>query len=121
MNIRLFLYGLGIWVWATIGLRLGGQYLLQAGDWKRTLVVFAVSFPIDGLDRTPSVQPVPSAARRMGRRRHRASAADALPRPVLEHVLPDVFPNMAPEAAGAFGGWMLWCCAGALVGVTVHR
>jgi hypothetical protein len=32
-----------------------------------------------------------------------------------------VFPNMAPEVAGVFGGWMLWCCAGALVGVTMGR
>jgi Family of unknown function (DUF5367) len=34
-----------------------------------------------------------------------------------------VFPNMAPEVAGSFGGWMLWCCAGALVGGTLdwHR
>jgi hypothetical protein len=34
---------------------------------------------------------------------------------------PIVFPNMAPEVAGVFGGWMLWCCAGALVGATVRR
>jgi len=32
-----------------------------------------------------------------------------------------VFPNMAPEMAGVFGGWMLICCAGGLVGAMVGR
>jgi hypothetical protein len=32
-----------------------------------------------------------------------------------------VFPNIAPEAAGIFGGWMLCCCAGALLGGVMGR
>jgi hypothetical protein len=31
-----------------------------------------------------------------------------------------VFPNMAPSVAGVFGGWMLWCCAGAVVGASIR-
>jgi hypothetical protein len=27
-----------------------------------------------------------------------------------------VFPNIDPAAAGAFGGWMLICCGGAVIG-----
>ena len=32
-----------------------------------------------------------------------------------------IFPNIAPEMAGVFGGWMLVCCAGALLGVLPLR
>jgi hypothetical protein len=32
-----------------------------------------------------------------------------------------VFPNLDPGAAGAFGGWMLIFCAGAVAGVWVKR
>jgi len=41
--------------------------------------------------------------------------------PFSSAFFPVVFPNMAPEAAGVFGGWMLWCCAGALVGAIIRR
>jgi hypothetical protein len=41
--------------------------------------------------------------------------------PFSSAFFPVVFPNMAPEVAGTFGGWMLWCCAGALVGVSIGR
>jgi len=34
---------------------------------------------------------------------------------------PAVFPNIAPGAAGVFGGWMLACCAGGLIGATLGR
>jgi len=34
---------------------------------------------------------------------------------------PVVFPNMAPEAAGIFGGWMLCCCAGAAIGASFGK
>jgi hypothetical protein len=36
--------------------------------------------------------------------------------PFSSAFFPAVFPNMAPEVAGVFGGWMLICCAGALMG-----
>jgi fucose permease len=31
------------------------------------------------------------------------------------------FPNLPPETAGAFAGWMLICCGGAVLGVWRHR
>lgn len=34
---------------------------------------------------------------------------------------PLVFPNIQPQMAGVFGGWMLWCCAGAFAGVMLGR
>jgi hypothetical protein len=40
--------------------------------------------------------------------------------PFSSAFFPVVFPNMAPQVAGVFGGWMLCCCAGALIGVTIR-
>jgi hypothetical protein len=32
-----------------------------------------------------------------------------------------VYPNLEPEAAGIFGGWMLVFCAGAVAGVGLRQ
>ena len=121
MKMRLFFCGLGIWLVATTALRLAGQRLLYPGDWKATLLLFAVSFPLMGW-----------VVRRLCKRFQLAreewlggALSIALPTLLLDPFssafFPVVFPNMAPEAAGVFGGWMLWCCAGAFVGVSVQR
>jgi hypothetical protein len=121
MNLRLFLFGLGIWIVATLTLRMAGQRLLHPGDWRGTLILFAVTFPV-----------MAWIVRRLCRRLHlqqeqwlAGAVSVLLPTLLLDPFssafFPVVFPNMSPEVAGVFGGWMLWCCAGALVGVTVHR
>ena len=107
---RLFLYGLVIWAAATLVLRFAGQYILRPGDTGGMLVLFVISFPAMAL-----------VARRLC-----AGPAEAialvLPTLLLDAFssafFPVVFPNMAPQVAGVFGGWMLWCCAGALIGAT---
>ena len=120
MNFRLVLYGLGIWMVATVALRVAGQRLLHPGDWTGTLILFAVSFPL-----------MAWLVRRLcGRFQLRPEQWPAgavsmlLPTLLLDPFssafFPVVFPNMAQEVAGVFGGWMLWCCAGALVGVTIR-
>jgi hypothetical protein len=120
MNVRLLRYGLGIWIAATLALRIGGQYLLRPGDSKGTLLLFAVSFPL-----------MASVVRRLCRTVHlpreqwpAGAISIALPTLLLDPFssafFPAVFPNMAPEVAGVFGGWMLWCCAGALAGVVIR-
>jgi Family of unknown function (DUF5367) len=121
MNIRLVLCGSAIWAGATAFLRLRGQYLLHPGDWPRTLVLFAVSFPL-------MAWIVRRLCRRFQLPREQwlsGAVSVALPTLLLDPFssvfFPVVFPNMAPEVAGVFGGWMLWCCAGALLGVTVRR
>jgi hypothetical protein len=121
MNLRLFLCGLGIWIGAIIALRVAGQYLLHPGDWKGTLILFAVSFPLTAWIvgelcsrfQLPQEQLLAGAVS--------ISLPTLLLDPFLSAFFPVVFPNMAPEVAGLFGGWMLWCCAGALVGVTIRK
>jgi uncharacterized membrane protein YbhN (UPF0104 family) len=120
MNLRLFLSGLGIWILATIALRITGQHLLRPGDSKGTLILFAISFPL-------MVWLVRRLCRRFEPRPEQWPAGAisiALPTllldPFFSAFFPLVFPNMSPEVAGVFGGWMLWCCAGALFGVTIR-
>lgn len=120
MNMRLFLSGLGIWIGATLALRLAGQHLLHPGNSRGTLILFAVSFPL-------MAWLVRLLCRRFQLRAEQWPAGAisiALPTLLLDPFssafFPVVFPNMAPEVAGVFGGWMLWCCAGALAGVVIR-
>lgn len=119
VNLRLFLFGLGIWTIATIILRVTGQRILRPGDLAGTLLLFAVSFPL-----------MAWIVRRLCRRAHlpveqwlSGAVSVALPTVLLDPFssafFPVVFPNMAPQVAGVFGGWMLWCCAGAFMGVII--
>jgi hypothetical protein len=121
MNFHLFLCGLGIWIGATVVLRVAGQHLLHPGDWTGTLLLFAVSFPA-----TAWIVRALCSRFQLRREEWPAGAVSLLlPTLVLDPFssafFPVVFPNMAPQAAGVFGGWMLWCCAGALVGATIRR
>ena len=121
MKPPLLLCGFAIWLGATIVLRTLGQHLLHPGDWAGTLLLFTASFPL-----------MAWIARRLCRRFHvpagewpAGAISMALPTLLLDPFssafFPIVFPNMAPEVAGVFGGWMLWCCAGALTGVVARR
>jgi hypothetical protein len=119
MNLRLLFSGLAIWLVATLALRLAGERLLRPGDAKGTLILFAASFPL-----------MAWVARRLCLRfqlppeQWLAGALSlSLPTLLLDPFscafFPAVFPNMTPEAAGVFGGWMLCCVGGALVGATI--
>ena len=117
MQSRLLLVGLAIWVGATVYLRLDGQRLLHPGHWWGTLLLLAVSFLLMAILSRRLCQRL-----RLPREQWPAGAISlALPTllfdPISSAFFPEVFPNIAPEMAGIFGGWMLCCCAGALVGV----
>lgn len=121
MDLRLFLCGLGIWLGATVVLRAAGQHFLRPDDWIRTLLLFALAFPA-------AAWIARSLCRRFQLPREAWPAGTVsllLPTLLLDPFssafFPSVFPNMAPEVAGTFAGWMLWCCAAALLGATVGR
>jgi len=121
MKISIVLYGIALWAVGTIALRLGGQGLLEPGHSTRILFVFLISFPLMAwISRR--------ICRRFGLAREQwveGAVALALPTLLLDAFASAffgvVYPNMAPEAAGIFGGWMLWCCAGVFVGALVGR
>ena len=121
MKPSITLCGLALWAVGTVALRFGGQALLQPGHATRILLVFLVSFPLmAAIGRR--------ICRRFGLPREQwmeGAVSLALPTLLLDApasaFFPVVYPNMAPEAAGIFGGWMLWCCAGVFVGALVSR
>src|SRR5437899_1467255 len=121
MDNRLLLCGLVIWGFATMLLRFWGQYILHPDDWQRTLLLFAVSFPLMGwiVRRLCRRFQIPREQWPVG------AVSVALPTllldPFASAFFSFVFPNMAPEVAGVFGGWMLCCCAGALLGAALRR
>jgi hypothetical protein len=118
MSKRLLRTGFIIWLVATVALRYGGQRILRPGDWRGTLILFAITFPlIAWLVRRLCVKAgLPQGERLAG------AISLLLPTLLLDPFssafFPAVFPNMPPQVAGIFGGWMLWCCAAALVGVS---
>jgi hypothetical protein len=117
MNIRLLVSGLVVWLGASAALRVDGQRLLHPGDTAGTLLLFLVSFPLMAWVARRLCRKLPSEQWLRG------AVSFALPSLLLDPFssafFPLVFPNMAPVMAGVFGGWVLWCCAGALVGVMI--
>lgn len=121
IHIGLVAWGFALWAGGTLAVRLVGERLFRPGDWTPTLLLFLASVPLMAI-----------GARRLCRaaglaREHWPAGAVSL---VLPTVLLDpfscvffarVFPNIPPEAAGVFGGWLLGCCAGALLGVVLGR
>jgi len=121
IDARFVLWGAALWAIGTIVLRLGGQFLLHPVAGAPTVALFAVSFILFA-----------AVARRLCRRFGvaddrwiAAGVSLVMPTLVLDPFsaafFPVVFPNIAPGAAGIFGGWMLACCAGALAGVVLGR
>lgn len=119
MHRRLLFIGLAAWIAATLALRFVGQRLLHPGNWRGTLVLFAVSFPLMAL----LVRRLCSRFQLGQEQRLVGAFSLLLPMflldPFSSAFFPIVFPNMVPSVAGVFGGWMLWCCAGGLVGAAI--
>jgi len=119
VHTRLLRSGLLIWFAATIALRLGGQHFLRPNDLRGTLILFSVSFPLMAwlVRRLCAAAHLPSEQLLAG------AVSIALPTLLLDPFscvfFPVMFPNMAPQVAGVFGGWLLWCCAGAIVGALI--
>jgi hypothetical protein len=119
MHMRLLRSGLIVWFAATIALRLVGQHLLRPADPVGTFVLFATSFPLMAwLVRRLCVGAHLSSEQFLA-----GAVSVALPTLLLDPFscvfFPMLFPNMAPQVAGVFGGWLLWCCAGAIVGALI--
>ena len=112
----LLLAGIALWIAGTIALRLWGRAILHPRSPAAVLALFAISFVLMFL-----------LARRLCKwfrfeRRLWLEGTFALVFPTLIldpfscAFFSSVFPNIPLEAAGLFGGWMLFCCCGALSG-----
>ena len=119
--LRCLVVGLVAWLIGTAMIRLGGQYLLRPGELLPLALLLLASFPLMAL---------------LARSVCRGSALPpqlwpagaillVLPTMLLDTFssafFPLVYPNLPEQAAGLFAGWMLWSCAGALVGAGLGR
>ncbi|HXZ32377.1 MAG TPA: DUF5367 family protein [Terriglobales bacterium] len=113
--------GLLLWIAGTVVIRLEGQHILRTDKPHVILLLYLVSFVVMGL-----------LVRRIlhGLGVEKASWPAAATLLMLPTLILDpfsclffgaVFPNLDPGAAGAFGGWMLIFCGGAVAGVWVKR
>jgi hypothetical protein len=121
MNIRLLRAGFLLWLAGTLALRLFGQHILRPVGWKGTVTLFLLTFPVMAwLGRRLCTRLELS-------RSEQFIGAVSLIFPTLlldsfsSAFFPFVFPNISSETAGVFGGWMLWCCAGVIIGVLASQ
>ena len=118
---RCFIAGFIIWLLATIFLRFAGQYVLQPGNYISFVALLIPSLPLMAIiaRRICTGFAVPR------QRWPEATIFLVTPTLVLDTFSSALFqvayPNIQPQAAGLFGGWMLWCCAGALLGASFAR
>jgi hypothetical protein len=120
MRKNLVVLGFVFWLIATVALRFAGPRILSP-DWLHVVVLFAISFVAMAF----VIRVACLRARLAPDQWLMAAVSLLLPTLLLDPFssafFPVVFPNFAPESAGVFGGWMIVCCAGGLVGAIVHR
>ena len=112
---KLALAGFLIWLLATVALRLAGQWVIRTDSALSILGLLAVSAPLmfalpRGLFARFRIQPAAYAA---------GAIVLVAPGMLLDTVstvwFARVFPNIAPDADGLFGGWLLFCNVIALI------
>jgi hypothetical protein len=108
MMKRIAIAGFLIWAVATLALRLGGQYVFRTVGARTALPLLLISLPI-------MIWVALRLLRRYRIAEQRALAAIVLVAPgmLLDTVsaiwFSRVFPNIRADAAGTFGGWLLFC------------
>ena len=102
------IWGFLIWALATVALRLGGQWVFRATGTGPALLLLLISLPI-------MIWLTLRLLHRYRIAEQRAVAAIVLVAPgmLLDTVssmwFTRVFPNIRADAAGLFGGWLLFC------------
>ena len=114
---RMVVTGFLIWAVATVALRLAGQYVFRGGS---PILLLVITVPVMAAVAIALLQ-------RYRPREQRALAAIALVAPgmLLDTIsaiwFPTVFPNIRPDAAGLFGGWLLLCNVVVLLTAVLFR
>ena len=111
--------GILIWLGATIVLRIAGQFVFRDTGLAATVLVLLVSVPLMVLIARGVLAGVPPADRTLG------AIALVTPGMVLDTFstiwFARVFPNMRPDVAALFGGWLLLCNAVVLLTAALWR
>ena len=120
MKPKFIVIGLVLWLAVTALLRIVGQRVLSNRGWLSVIVLFVISFVAMAL----LIRFACMRARLAPQDWPPAAVSLLLPTLLLDPFssafFPVVFPNMAPENAGVFGGWMIVCCAGGLLGALIR-
>jgi hypothetical protein len=105
---KMIVVGLIVWAAATVALRAAGQYVFRATGTGTALWLLVVSLPL-----MVWVALAVLPRHRGAGERARAAIALAAPGMLLDAVgaiwFSNIFPNIRPDAAGLFGGWLLFC------------
>jgi hypothetical protein len=118
MRLRTLATGLLIWTVGTAAIRLAGHSFLRPGRTLPAVVLYLASFVLMTLL-------VPRICRRLGWQSDLCEQLKGASLLILPTLILDpfscaffttVFPNLDPDAAGVFGGWMLIFCGGAIAG-----
>jgi hypothetical protein len=116
---RIAVVGFAIWLAATIALRVLGQLVFRDPDVLRILVVLLISVPLMILVARAVLGGLAPAERALG------SIALVAPGMLLDTFttiwFTRVFPNIRPDAAAVFGGWLLLCNAVVLLTAALWR
>jgi hypothetical protein len=104
---RVGIIGVVIWAAATAALRFRGEWLFESVETSRALLLLGVSLPLMiGVA-------VAVLGRFHGAEKSRAAIVLVAPGMLLDTIsavaFPNVFPNIRADAAGLFGGWLLFC------------
>jgi hypothetical protein len=118
---RLLIAGFVIWLVASIALRIAGQWVLNPDRPLSIIALLAISGLL--LYRLPRALfasfSIAESQRALG------GIALVAPGMFLDTVsavcFSIVFPNIRPDAAGLFGGWLLFCNVVALVSAATYR
>jgi hypothetical protein len=118
---RLFIVGFMIWLAASIVLRFIGQYVFHPESPTAIAMLLIASFPIMAL----VARRICADAKVPPQQWPAATIFFLMPSLVLDTFsttfFATVYPNIPAQAAGLFGGWILCCCGGALLGVSFAR
>ena len=102
---RFAIVGFIIWAAATIALRLGGQFIFRDTGSATAILLLIISLPL--------MIAVAIAVLRDAEQRALAAIALVAPGMLLDTFssiwFSRVFPNIRADAAGLFGGWLLFC------------
>ncbi len=113
---RLLLVGFLICAGATIALRIGGQHLFRSTGTASAVALLALSLPI--------MVAVAFLALRNALQRAVGAIYLVAPGMLLDAVssiwFSKIFPNIRSDAAGLFGGWLLFCNVVVLLTAIVH-
>ena len=116
---RLALVGFAIWLVATVALRVAGQWVIHPGSGAYVAVLLGVSGVLmyrlpRGVFQVIRVVPQDYAL---------GAILLVAPGMLLDTIsaiwFARVFPNLAPDAAGLFGGWLLFCNVVALLSAAI--